>query len=64
MWRAAHYLIFKIAKGNSFIYMMSRFDLYNAKTKRDFLSPENISRHLKCSICHDVFEDPVRTACG
>lgn len=44
--------------------MMSRFDLYNAKTKRDFLSPESISRHLKCSICHDVFEDPVRTACG
>jgi E3 ubiquitin-protein ligase NRDP1 len=38
--------------------------LAQAKTRRDFLHPETISRHLYCSICRDVFEDPVRTICG
>jgi hypothetical protein len=44
---------------------MSVFGLLNsAKGKREFLLPEDISRHLKCSICQDVFEDPMRTKCG
>jgi hypothetical protein len=37
---------------------------FHHKAKREFIDPEKISRHLKCSICHDVFEDPVRTVCG
>ena len=34
------------------------------KQKRTFLHPDNISRHLYCSICDDVFDDPVRVQCG
>lgn len=30
-------------------------DRIQAKSKREFLEPEKISRHLKCSICQDVF---------
>lgn len=32
--------------------------------KRTFTQPQTISRHLLCSICSDVFDDPVRTLCG
>lgn len=35
-----------------------------SKLRRSFINPESISTHLRCSICQDVFEDPVRTACG
>lgn len=38
--------------------------LSELKGKRQFVNFDAISRHLKCSICHDVFEDPMRVKCG
>lgn len=34
------------------------------KNNRLFVDTDKISRHLYCSICHEVFEDPSRLACG
>lgn len=35
------------------------------RSKREFVNAnEEITQHLKCCICAEVFEDPVRTICG
>ena len=31
--------------------------------KRKFVHPTQISKHLDCSVCQDVFNDPVRSKC-
>ena len=38
--------------------------LIPGKTQRIFVKNQNISEHLICSICHDVFENPHRLICG
>jgi len=38
--------------------------LVDRRQKRTFTQPHTVSRHLFCSICSDVFDDPVRTICG
>ena len=35
-----------------------------SEIRRDFVHPTQISPHLKCSICSEVFSDPVRAKCG
>ena len=36
----------------------------NPVIKRKFASPTLISKHLVCTICQEVFSDPVRVSCG
>lgn len=38
--------------------------LTGAKPKRKFKAGQQISPHLSCPICQDIFEDPVRVICG
>ncbi len=33
------------------------------KPNRDFLNSD-VSKHLKCIVCQDVFDDPKRINCG
>ena len=45
--------------------MMKDFALcIPGKTIRHFINSEKISKHLHCTICYEVFEDPVRVICG
>ena len=46
------------------IAMSKYYWLAGSKHSRRFINAESISSHLRCSICQDVFEDPVRMACG
>lgn len=32
--------------------------------KRVFVKPGDISKHLKCSLCFEVFTNPHRVLCG
>ncbi|XP_057311630.1 RING finger protein 151-like [Hydractinia symbiolongicarpus] len=36
----------------------------NDVTQRYFLNPDAVSKHLYCSICQDVFNEPQRAPCG
>jgi len=32
--------------------------------RREFIKIDSISKHLYCTICDEVFNDPVRIICG
>lgn len=36
----------------------------NSKPIRKFINLSNVSKHLYCSICSDIFTEPVRLPCG
>jgi hypothetical protein len=38
--------------------------IQNLKDLRKFTKPASISPHLKCSICTDVFMNPIRLLCS
>lgn len=43
---------------------MSFSEIIQGKTRRQFINEDSISKHLFCSICHEVFEEPQRLICG
>ena len=34
------------------------------KTIRNFINQDSISKHLICTICQEIFENPYRINCG
>lgn len=44
--------------------MSKRKEIENTKIQRNFIETDKISKHLTCTICRDIFNEPNRVSCG
>jgi hypothetical protein len=42
----------------------TKTNLVAEKTKRNFVNIINVSKHLICTICQEILDDPKRITCG